>query len=86
MLIGKSFKQAHRNMRSAFDAANNGNSSASQRNTKRKKKKIGPNVGEFVAFEEIKTTEASSAEHKTSERTQVKPEPQIEDAVWEEVK
>lgn len=46
-----------------------------------RKKKIDPNVGEYVAFEEIHTQSAPKSEPTPA----TKPESQIEDASWEEI-
>lgn len=51
----------------------------------KKKKKIDPNVGEYVAFEEIAcnvTTESGDSNGNTRFRS----ESQVEDAVWEDIK
>lgn len=53
----------------------------------RKRKKIDPDVGEYVAFEEVSTTataESTSSDDKST--TRVKVESQVEDAVWEDIK
>lgn len=50
--------------------------------TPKKKKKIDPSVGEYVAFEEI-TTEVKVETSDTA--TKVSIEEQVEDAVWEEL-
>ncbi|MDE6288225.1 MAG: DUF4834 family protein, partial [Muribaculaceae bacterium] len=49
-------------------------------------KKIDPNVGEYVAFEEIKTSTTVSETTEADGSTRIKVESQIEDAVWEEIK
>lgn len=56
-------------------------SGAAYRTPERKKKKIDPSVGEYVAFEEISETVTYSETTKTDFR----PEPQISDAEWEEI-
>lgn len=77
-------------IRSAFkkqqQRANDMFNRARQPKPEPRKKKIDPNVGEYVAFEEIKT---STTVHETTEAdgsTRIKVESQIEDAVWEEIK
>ncbi len=52
----------------------------------RKKKKIDPNVGEYVAFEEIKTSTTVTESAEPDGSTRIKVESQIEDAVWEDIK
>ncbi len=47
----------------------------------RRAKKIDPNVGEYVEFEEI----SYYAETTTQSPAPFNPEPQIEDADWEEI-
>ncbi len=49
-----------------------------------RKKKIDPNVGEYVAFEEMTATESTTTSSNGT-RT-YKATSQIEDAVWEEIK
>lgn len=54
-----------------------------------KKKKIARDVGEYVAFEEIRTFTASDDEGNRTEyaeRTTVSVESQVEDADWEDIK
>lgn len=65
------------------------NGSAGQ--PRRKKKKIDPNVGEYVAFEEIHSTTTSADSSTTTSAGSTgdkgfRAEPQVEDAVWEDVK
>lgn len=52
------------------------------------KKKIDPNVGEYVDFQEVRntTTETPSSSASTSTYTHVRVESQIEDAEWEDIK
>lgn len=74
-------------MRDAFNQAHQQSSgpSASESNKKHKKKKIDPNVGEYVAFEEIScntTKQTTDSDAKTAFRS----ESQVEDAVWEDIK
>lgn len=65
----------------------NGYGRAHDPQPKRKKKKIDPSVGEYVAFEEISVaeseTKSSSDNGKKGFYTE---EQQIEDAVWEDIK
>lgn len=57
--------------------------SQSKAHTRRRKKKIiDPEVGEYVEFEEVR----SAAYSQTERMANFKPEPQIEDADWEEIK
>ncbi|MDE6300734.1 MAG: DUF4834 family protein [Muribaculaceae bacterium] len=75
------FREAYR--RNTSSAGNN------QATPRRKKKKIDPNVGEYVAFEEIKvetTTYTATESGPEGTTTTTYTESQIEDAVWEEIK
>lgn len=49
---------------------------------RRKPKKIGPEVGEYVAFEEVDIAEESTAEAPAD----FNAEPQVSDAEWEDLK
>jgi len=53
------------------------------RQPRRRDKKISRDVGEYVAFEEMRVYDSGD---RMRERPQVPPEPQIEDADWEEIK
>ena len=89
----KSWREMYRTMSGAGGfgqqsrQSQNGYGRAHDPQPKRKKKKIDPSVGEYVAFEEISVAESekksSSDNGKKSSYTE---EQQIEDAVWEEIK
>lgn len=69
----------------------NGGAAASsepqQPKKQRKKKKIDSNVGEYVSFEEITTDTATTQTAGNDSATRgKKPEPQVEDAEWEDIK
>lgn len=70
------FREAFENMRRAQEET--------FRKENKKKKKIDPEVGEYVAFEEI--SEETKVTDQTGTKTTVRTESQIEDAVWEEIK
>ncbi|MDE6334036.1 MAG: DUF4834 family protein [Muribaculaceae bacterium] len=85
------WKDATAGLRDAYARAYGqqaGNSTAGQ--SRRKKKKIDPDVGEYVAFEEIHATSPSDTATPppagdTGDKG-FRAEPQVEDAVWEDVK
>ncbi|MCM1452716.1 MAG: DUF4834 family protein [Clostridium sp.] len=52
------------------------------RKRRRSSKIIDPEVGEYVEFEEVKVT----ASQQAAEPASFRPEPQIEDADWEDIK
>lgn len=84
--LNKSWKRATEGFRNAYQRAA-GNQT---QKPKPKKKKIDPNVGEYVAFEEIKVESTTYTETTTeadgTTTTYVHTESQIEDAVWEDIK
>ncbi|MDE6271319.1 MAG: DUF4834 family protein [Muribaculaceae bacterium] len=51
-----------------------------------KKKKIARDVGEYVAFEEIRTYTETDDHTEYTEYTSTRVESQVEDADWEEIK
>lgn len=72
-------------MRDAFNQTRQQAAGQSANSSSRKKKKIDPNVGEYVAFEEIAcntTTQTTDSDGRTTYRS----ESQVEDAVWEDIK
>lgn len=80
--LHRSWKRATEGFRNAFTGATQRNASAEP---KRKRKKIDPSVGEYVAFEEISVSATeTSGDGTTTSYTYT--ESQIEDAVWEEIK
>jgi len=83
------WKDATANLRDAYNKAYSASSRGDDRKSqqpRRKKKKIDPNVGEYVAFEEIRSSSATTASAHGNGDTAYRSEPQIEDAVWEDVK
>ncbi len=84
-LLHRQWNKATRGMRDAFNQTRQqASQSASSHQRRNKKKKIDPNVGEYVAFEEIacNTTTQTASQDDTAFRS----EPQVEDAVWEDIK
>lgn len=77
--LHRQWQRATQGMRDAYAAAQNAAKKAAK---PKKKKKIDPSVGEYVAFEEVKTTATYTS---TSTGTTFRAESQIEDAVWEEI-
>lgn len=77
-------------IRSAFkkqqQRANDMFNRARQPKPEPRKKKIDPNVGEYVAFEEIKASTTVTESTESDGSTRIEVESQIEDAVWEEIK
>lgn len=79
------YRRAQQRMNDIFGSAT-GNRRQAQPKPERKAKKIDPNVGEYVAFEEIKVSQTTTVTDDPSTNTRtVKTESQIEDAVWEEI-
>ena len=76
-------------MRDAFDQARAqaAGRSDSQSSPRRKKKKIDPNVGEYVAFEEVSTSTTTETKTSADGRStkHVRTESQVEDAVWKDL-
>lgn len=60
----------------------------SEETPKARKKKIDPNVGEYVAFEEIACDVKTSETTSNADGTQhtVSTESRVEDAVWEDIR
>ena len=85
--LQRNWRKATEGMRDAYRRAT-GNRQGPAAKT-RKKKKIDPNIGEYVAFEEL-TVEVNSTEThsdtESSSTTYIHTESQIEDAVWEDIK
>ena len=84
------WKDATANLRDAYARAYGQQTAGDTRQQpRRKKKKIAPNVGEYVAFEEIHESSSASssapADGKGNTST-FRAESQIEDAVWEDVR
>ncbi len=88
-VVSRQFKQAQQRMNDMFNNARQAQSSGYESAGKtRKKKKINPEDGEFVQFEELdsSTDTPDPQSFKTKSSGSVKPESQIEDAVWEDIK
>lgn len=86
--VHSTFSRMRRQMNDAARDAS-GNASAEtrgrQRQPRRKRKKIDPAVGEYIAFEEVETGSSTTTAGPASD-TGFKAEPQVEDAVWEEIR
>jgi hypothetical protein len=82
----RSVKKARKEMQSFFNGANGGNNYGDdeQEQSRRQEKKIGPNVGEYVEFEEIHEQQPQSESSDTREN--YASSSQIEDAEWEDIK
>jgi len=85
-LLHRQWNKATQGMRDAFNQTRQqASQSKSSYRRRDKKKKIDPNVGEYVAFEEIAcNTTAQTAEPQDDAK--LRSEPQVEDAVWEDIK
>lgn len=87
--IRRNQRKAQQRMNDFF---NGGGASADRQSRQpkkqRKKKKIDSNVGEYVSFEEITTDTSTTQTAGNDSATQSgkKPEPQVEDAEWEDIK
>lgn len=82
--FSRRWKRATADMREAYRRATGQNQQPEQ--PAPKKKKIDPEVGEYVVFEEIAcNTNIESEEHPDGSTT-IKAESQVEDAVWEEIR
>lgn len=53
---------------------------------KRRKKKIDPEMGEYVAFEEVRAEASQTTETNAGGTGSFRTESQVEDAVWEEIR
>ena len=86
--VHQQWKKATEGMRDAFNQSRQpGSNGQRQQGAKRgRKKKIDPNVGEYVAFEEISCNVNSQSTTDASGQTHTRTESQVEDAVWEEIK
>lgn len=76
-------QQARDAMNRAAGASAEARSSGGQ-SARRHRKKIDPTVGEYVAFEEVHAPAGSGSASDAGEA--FRAEPQVEDAVWEEIK
>jgi len=87
-MLHRQWQRATEDLRNAFS----GNASAKSRRhdenaaPRRKKKKIDPTVGEYVAFEEKKGAPGSTQAPGSGSATSFSAESQIEDAIWEDIK
>lgn len=79
-------RRAQKQAREFFDRGSNYNSKQNRRNPHQhqREKKIDPDVGEYVDFEEIASYSDPSSSY--AEKVDFKAESQIEDAEWEDVK
>ncbi len=84
-LLRNSFKQARRNMQDAFNNAYSQQQAGRPQPSSRKKKVFNQADGEYVEFEEIKTSNSEPKPHREP-KTRINPEPQVEDAEWEDIK
>lgn len=80
----KRWQEATAGMRNAYDEAFR--RSQQEQKTPPKKKKIDPNVGEYVAFEDIACNTEIREASETEGNDRVSVESQIEDASWEEIR
>lgn len=69
-------------MQDAFNRARGGAGSREAQQPRPRKKKIDPSVGEYVAFEEIRTFNSDSETSGRDASTQTPPASQVEDADW----
>lgn len=92
--IRSAYRRAQQRMNDIFNGASTGTRPTDGRTRKaqpsRKGKKIDPDVGEYVAFEEIRTQSTSTtadgaARTDTKTTDTVRVESQIEDADWEDL-
>lgn len=92
--IRRAYRRAQQRMNDIFNGASTGTRPTDGRTrkaqTSRKGKKIDPDVGEYVAFEEIRTQSTSAtadgaARTDTKTTDTVRVESQIEDADWEDL-
>lgn len=85
-LVRRHMRQAEA-FRDAFARGASGPGRESAAPESPKKKKIARDVGEYVAFEEMRVyTEPSGNEPSGASQRAPKPEAQVEDADWEEIK
>lgn len=74
-------------IREAFERMWQQRKGAERSEPRRHRKKIDPEVGEYVAFEEVQTQKSETTYADSTNRTvRIEKESQIEDAVWEEIK
>lgn len=80
----RTFSRMQQQMRDAmYGSAAGGRAGHPGTAPRRKKKKIDPAMGEYVAFEEVA---AAAAETAAGDTTTFRAESQVEDAVWEEIR
>lgn len=86
--FSRGIKDARRRMDDAFRAsASAPRGGHGPARPARKKKKIDPDVGEYVAFEEVSVSQSHTASGPTpGQPSGMRAESQVEDAVWEEIK
>ncbi len=76
--------RARKSVRDAFSGMNNTDGSKQSNDTPRRSKKIDPNEGEYVAFEDI-TVSATETSDDGRRSTRYTVEQQIVDAEWEDI-
>lgn len=86
--IRRNQRKAQQRMNDFFNGGAADAGRPQQSKKQRKKKKIDSNVGEYVSFEEITTDTSTTQTARNDSATQPgkKPEPQVEDAEWEDIK
>ncbi len=86
--VQRSFSRMQQQARDAMNRAAGASAQARradrQSAARRPRKKIDPTVGEYVAFEEVHAPAASGS--ASDGDGAFRAEPQVEDAVWEEIK
>lgn len=82
--LQKRWQEATSGMRNAYEEAYRRQNQ--EQKPPRKKKKIDPNVGEYVSFEEIASKTDIETQTDSDGTSSIKVESQIEDAVWEEIR
>lgn len=83
--FSRQWRRATENMREAYRRAAEGANRSPEQPTP-KKKKIDPTVGEYIAFEEVKTETSTFEATSDGNSSSIRAESQVEDAVWEEIK
>ncbi len=84
-LIKRHMRQAEE-FRRAFEGAAGQGGRPEEPQPAPRKKKIAGDVGEYVAFEEVRVYNSESDTAAETGSTHVKAEAQVEDADWEEIK
>lgn len=76
--------RARKGIRDAFRGTSNSDDSEQSNATPRRSKKIDPNEGEYVAFEDITISATETSDNK-QQHTRYTVEQQIVDAEWEDI-